>query len=165
MKAVKVCISLGSNQNNPINQLISAKQTLINQSNFNLIASSSIYQTSPWGLLNQPDFYNAVILGETDLSAENLLLLLQNIENQHHRKRIYKNAPRTLDLDIIFYGEMVHSDRLLTIPHQFFDQRAFVLVPLIEIYPDCVDPRNNILVKDYLVNVADQKINKLFLNW
>ncbi len=102
-----------------------------------LIRTSSLYLTEPVGLLEQPKFLNAVAELNTDESPEELLVLLQQIEKDHGRQRTdLRWGPRTLDLDILLYGHSVYHSDNLQIPHCRMRQRAFVLVPLVELAPD-----------------------------
>jgi 2-amino-4-hydroxy-6-hydroxymethyldihydropteridine diphosphokinase len=109
-----------------------------------IAARSSLYSTAPVGFVNQPRFANAVVALETHLSPQELLDGLLTIELEFGRDRIESppNGPRTLDLDILFYGDMVLCESGLEIPHPRLAARAFVLVPLHEIAPDLRDPRS-----------------------
>jgi 2-amino-4-hydroxy-6-hydroxymethyldihydropteridine diphosphokinase len=105
------------------------------------LTASSRYETAPVGVQGpQPPFLNAVATGRSSLSAHDLLRALQQIEADRGRERPYANAPRTLDLDLIFFGDVVSADPHLTLPHPRFRERRFVLEPLAEIAPDLVDP-------------------------
>jgi 2-amino-4-hydroxy-6-hydroxymethyldihydropteridine diphosphokinase len=101
---------------------------------------SSLYRSAPVGYLDQPDFTNAVAQIETALPPRALLDQLLAIERRHGRARNFTNAPRTLDLDIVLYGECIVQEPGLTIPHPRMHERAFVLVPLAEIAHDAVIP-------------------------
>jgi 2-amino-4-hydroxy-6-hydroxymethyldihydropteridine diphosphokinase len=105
---------------------------------------SSIYSTAPVGFTNQPRFLNAVVAVETELTPFELLGALLLIEKDFGRSRIrnLQNAPRTLDLDILLYGDCVIGGATLEVPHPRLAERAFVLVPLNEIAPGAVDPRS-----------------------
>ena len=105
-----------------------------------LAAISSLYRSEPVGYVEQPDFVNAVAKIETVLGPRELLDELLKIEQRRGRKREFQNAPRTLDLDVILYGETAHEEAGLTIPHPRMHERAFVLVPLAEIAPEAVVP-------------------------
>ena len=101
-----------------------------------VVKRSSLYRSAPQGHTNQPDFINAVAQLETGLPAERLLAELQEIEARHGRQRSFPNAPRTLDLDILLYGDASLALPALTIPHPRMHERAFVLRPLMEISPE-----------------------------
>lgn len=99
---------------------------------------SSVYETAPVGYTDQPSFYNMVVEVETHQSVTDLLNTLQQIERQLGRERLFKNGPRTIDLDILYYnGEDIQSEHL-TVPHPRMQKRAFVLAPLAEIAPELV---------------------------
>ena len=115
--------------------------------------ASALYASAPYEA-SGPEFVNAVAIYETDLPPLELLDALQNLENIAGRERPFANAPRTLDLDIIFYGDVALDAPRLTVPHPRWQERAFVLKPLAEILPD--------LVKDvWLKKVSDQEIYRL----
>jgi 2-amino-4-hydroxy-6-hydroxymethyldihydropteridine diphosphokinase len=126
-------IAIGSNLANPLNQVTSAFNEIGNMPKSRLIKKSSCYSSSPLGYKDQPDFINAVVSIETDLSPHQLLTELQMIEISHKRERPFPNAPRTLDLDILLYGDMRLVEPKLTIPHPRMHERAFVIFPLQEI--------------------------------
>jgi 2-amino-4-hydroxy-6-hydroxymethyldihydropteridine diphosphokinase len=105
-----------------------------------VVRVSSLYETEPVGYADQPRFLNAVALLETDLGPDELLARTSTIEQAHGRQRSFANAPRTLDIDILFYNELIIRSATLTIPHPRLPERAFVLVPLAEIAPDLRHP-------------------------
>ena len=109
-----------------------------------IAARSSLYSTAPVGFADQPRFLNAAAALETELSPFQLLGALLTIEKEFGRDRVagFVNGPRTLDLDILLYGDFVLSEASLEIPHPRLAERAFVLVPLNEIAPHVVDPRS-----------------------
>ena len=101
-----------------------------------VVATSSVYRTAPWGKTDQPAFLNMAALLRVSLSPRALLNLCLDIEQQRGRERAEKWGPRTLDLDVLTYGEQVIAEEGLIIPHPHVHERAFVLVPLVEIVPD-----------------------------
>ena len=115
-----------------------------------LLHQSSLYRTAPFQALG-PDFVNAVVEISTGLSALALLGHLQGLENSEHRQRPYTNAPRTLDLDILLYGDRSIQTPALQVPHPRMNQRAFVLVPLAEIAPDRVSAAQLAAVSDQII--------------
>ena len=135
-------IGLGSNLEDPRSQLQGAFVDLAALPETRLVARSSLYRSAPLGspdqpdLSNHPDFVNAVAKIETALKPQALLHALLHIELQHGRKRTFRNAPRTLDLDVLLYDDMQLHESGLTIPHPQMHRRAFVLQPLLEIAAD-----------------------------
>lgn len=135
-------IALGSNLDDPSAQVRQAIAELSRMEDARLQAVSSLYRSSPMGPADQPDYINAVAALETGLSAHALLDALQAIEQAHGRQRGPQRwGPRTLDLDVLLYGEQTINDQRLTIPHPGISERAFVLFPLQEIVaPDFIIP-------------------------
>jgi len=129
-------IGIGSNLNNPKQQVTTAFEELGLIKNTRLIDQSSLYSSSPLGPTDQPDYINAVAWIETDLSASELLLELQSLENRHGRIRsAVRWQARSLDLDILVYSDSVINNKTLTVPHSELSQRNFVLYPLYELSP------------------------------
>ncbi len=133
-------IGLGSNLHDPRSQLQQAFAGLDQLPGTKLLAQSSLYRSAPVGFLDQPDFVNAVAKIATDLTPQELLKALLQIEHRHGRERTFRNAPRTLDLDVLLYDDVRLHEHGLTIPHPQMHLRAFVLRPLLEIAPDCDIP-------------------------
>jgi len=134
---VTIYIGIGSNLNDPVQQVSQAIEELGHLAVSEMLKSSSLYRSEPMGPANQPDYINAVCALTTQLEPIDLLDKLQAIEQQHGRLRDGEHwGPRTLDLDILLFGEKTISDERLTIPHPGLDQRSFVLYPLYEIAPD-----------------------------
>ena len=128
-------VALGSNIDNPREQVLKAFAELDEIADTRVVARSSLYRTAPVGYLDQPDFVNAVAQLETLLPPLALLQELFAIERAHGRVREFKNAPRTLDLDLLSYGTLVMNESGLALPHPRLHERAFVLFPLNEIAP------------------------------
>lgn len=135
-----VFIGLGSNLDQPGEQLRRAMAAIAALPGVALRAASSFYRSAPLGYDAQPDFVNAVMRIATELTPTALLDALQRIEQAQGRRRTFRDAPRTLDLDILLYGAHCQDDPHLTLPHPRCHQRAFVLLPLLELAPDCVIP-------------------------
>lgn len=139
-------IGLGSNLEDPRSQLQRAFAELDELPGTRLAATSSLYRSAPLDCPDlpdfqvQPDFVNAVAKIVTDLTPQALLKALLHIEHQHGRERTYRNAPRTLDMDVLMYGDVQLHEHGLTIPHPQMHRRAFVLQPLLEIAPDISIP-------------------------
>ena len=133
-------IGLGSNLDQPIQQLLTAYQELANLPETTFLAGSSLYSSQPVGPQDQPDFVNAVVKLETKLSAIALLDALQALEQQHQRVRLRHWGPRTLDLDLLLYDQQQIALPRLSVPHPQMHLRGFVLLPLAEISPEIVIP-------------------------
>jgi len=155
-------IGLGSNLNQPLRQLNDAKQKIDTLPETILLRCSSIYQSEALTLDNEPqnDYLNAVILIETSLNAEMLLDALQNIEMEQGRTREKRWGERTIDLDILLYGDQqIHTERLI-VPHSEIENRKFVLLPLSQISPDINIPGKKPL-KFLLEKTSTQSLNKM----
>jgi len=126
-------VGLGANIGEPRGQLQKALQDLGALPQTRVTATSDFYRSAPMGFLDQPEFLNAVAQLDTGLSPEPLLDHLQEIEKRHGRQRSVANAPRTLDLDLLMYGNRVLHTPRLTLPHPRMHARAFVLQPLLEL--------------------------------
>ena len=135
MQTTDVYIGLGSNLDDPVQQLNRAIAGLGRIPATQVCSVSSYYQSRPVGPQEQPDYINAVVYVQTGLSAEDLLEHLQQIENRQGRVRSMRWGPRTLDLDMLLYGEHVINSPNLQVPHPEMYQRGFVLKPLAEIAP------------------------------
>ncbi len=133
-------IGLGSNLRDPVSQLQSALGEIGRMSQTVLLAHSSFYRSAPVGYLDQPDFCNAVAKISTGLTPQQLLQQLLKIEQDHGRERTFRNAPRTLDLDVLLYDDVQLNEPGLNIPHPQMHLRAFVLAPLVELAPDSSIP-------------------------
>ncbi len=135
--------NLAGNLDSPQAQLVSALQHLQQLDTVVVQVVSSVYQSAALVLPDtpaQPDYFNAVVSLQTDLAAESLLDALQAIENQHQRQRQQRWAARTLDLDLLLYGDQVIDSDRLVVPHPQLHKREFVVFPLLEIAPDLALP-------------------------
>jgi 2-amino-4-hydroxy-6-hydroxymethyldihydropteridine diphosphokinase len=128
-------VGVGSNQGSPRAQVLRAVDELAGLPESRLVARSPLYRSAPLEAPGQPDFINAVAAVETGLSAAQLLEELQAMELRHGRQRPYANAPRTLDLDLLIYGDTAFCSPALTLPHPRMHLRAFVLCPLLDLDP------------------------------
>ena len=128
-------VGIGSNLDEPRRQVLEALSELDQLPHTRVLKKSSLYRSAPMGHAGQPDFINAVAQLETGLPAERLLAELQEVERRHRRERSFPNAPRTLDLDILLFGNATLRSSALTVPHPRMHERAFVLKPLLEIDP------------------------------
>lgn len=133
---MRAFIALGANLGDPTAQVERAFDELARLPNTRLLARSALYLSKAEGYTAQPDFVNAVALLSTRLKPRALLAALLEIEARHGRRREFKNAPRTLDLDLLLYDGLVLHEAGLTLPHPRMCERAFVLQPLREIAPE-----------------------------
>ena len=140
-------IALGSNLQDPIQQVKAAFDAISQLPESTLLKRSSLFKTAPVGYDNQPDFINAVAKIETALSPEALMRHLLIIETQFGRVRPFPNAPRILDLDLLLYDALCMQSDLLTLPHPRMQSRGFVLLPLAEIAEDLVLPSGESVVE------------------
>ncbi|MGY8824807.1 MAG: 2-amino-4-hydroxy-6-hydroxymethyldihydropteridine diphosphokinase [Candidatus Latescibacterota bacterium] len=143
-------IALGSNLGDRLHHLQSGLNSLQLLSHVELIAVSSAYETEPQGYIEQPTFLNAVCSVRSTFSAPELLSSMQEIENNHQRQRHIHWGPRTLDLDLLLYGDQRFDSDSLIVPHPHMTERSFVLVPLCQIAPQLRNPLNNRLYTDDL---------------
>lgn len=153
-------IGIGSNLEQPQAQVSRALDELARLPRTRLARRSSLYRTAPLGHASQPDFINAVAELDTELGAEELLRELQTMENRHGRQRSFANAPRTLDLDLLLYGDASINSPRLVVPHPRMHERAFVLQPLLEIAPAAHIPGRG-LASGCLAACADQKVERI----
>ncbi len=128
-------IGIGSNQGDARAHVLHAFEELARLPETRLEGHSALFRSEPVGAAGQPDYVNAAAGVDTELSAAQLLAELQDIELRHGRERPYPNAPRTLDLDLLLYGDTSFASAMLTLPHPRMHQRAFVLMPLLELDP------------------------------
>ena len=153
-------IALGANLANPLAQVRAAGKALAGLPASRLLRLSSLYRTVPVGIRGQADFVNAVAALETALSPPRLLDALFAIERRFGRRREYHHAPRTLDLDLLLYDEIVVDSQRLSVPHPRMHLRAFVLAPLLEIAPQVLIPGRGTAAA-WLPAVSMQIIEKL----
>jgi 2-amino-4-hydroxy-6-hydroxymethyldihydropteridine diphosphokinase len=150
---------MGANLGDPRSTLIDAMRRLATCPATELVAVSSAYRSAPVDA-SGPEFVNAVAELRTALAPHELLHALQQIEQVHARARPYRNAPRTLDLDLLLYDDAAIDDTVLTVPHPRMHRRAFVLLPLAELAPDLTLPGMG-KVGDLLAAVSDQAIERI----
>ena len=151
-------LALGSNQGDRLEYLNQALKSF--PPAVEVIEPSPVYETEPWGYEDQPDFLNQVVKAKTSLSPRELLDYLQGIEQHLGRKRTFRNAPRVIDLDILYYGDQVIDLECLQIPHPGIPERDFVLVPLADIAPDLRSPRSGRMVREMLADIDAADIQR-----
>ena len=157
---IRAYVGLGANLGEPRRQLTEALIAMSGLPETRLAGHSSFYRTTPVGHEDQPEFLNAVAALDTRLAPGVLLEGLQGIERRHHRERSFPNAPRTLDLDLLLFGEEQIARPGLTVPHPRMHQRAFVLQPLLELDPEASIPGKG-KAGAFLAACASQKIERL----
>jgi len=153
-------VALGANLGDPVATVGAAIKALRQIPGSEFVAASSLYRTAPVGLRHQPDFINAVAELVAVPPAPTFLDMLFAIEARFGRRRSVANAPRTLDLDLLLYGELRSDDPKLTLPHPRLHERAFVLAPLAEIAPQLAIPGHG-PVSELLARCQDQRIERL----
>lgn len=153
-------LALGSNLDQPAQKIGQAVAIMASHPELTLIACSNPYRSAAIGFTEQEDFINAVIHVTTTLSAEQLLACALNTEQRLGRTRSFRNAPRTIDIDILLYNQDMCDSTLLTLPHPRMHERAFVLLPLLEIAPDAHIPGRG-AANQFLAAVSVQRIERL----
>ena len=153
-------VGIGSNLENPRLQVLGAFDELARLPETRVAARSSLYRTAPIGYAAQPDFVNAVAALDTELPAATLLRELQTVEARHGRTRSFPNAPRTLDLDLLLYGDARIDEPGLYVPHPRMHERAFVLAPLLEIAPNANIPGVG-AASERLATCAGQEVERI----
>ena len=157
----KTYLLLGSNMGNSKASLSKALvqiEKLIGK----ITRQSGLYSTAAWGNTKQPDFLNQVIIVETELSAPQTMATILNIEKKMGRIRTIKNAPRVIDIDILFFNKEMINQTELVIPHPEIQNRRFVLVPLNQLSPNLKHPALNKTVHQLLINCPDKLNVKKF---
>lgn len=154
-------IGMGANLGDPLGQLASAVASLgaLGQ----VLRLSAVYRSAPVGYRDQPDFLNMVVLLRTTLEPRPLLGALQRIEQEAGRRRVIRNGPRSLDLDLLDQGDLVVAETDLELPHPRLHERRFVLVPLLEICPEWRHPRTGRSARALLEAAPDALVERLGL--
>ena len=135
----KLILLTGGNMGNRVQNLANA-QKFIQKKIGKVIRCSSVYQTAAWGNNNQPDFLNQVLVVQTKKKADEIMHIILSIEKEMGRKRTVKNAPRLIDIDILFYEKEIYTEANLVVPHPQIQNRRFVLTPLNELMPQFIHP-------------------------
>jgi 2-amino-4-hydroxy-6-hydroxymethyldihydropteridine diphosphokinase len=164
---IQAAIGLGANLGQAASTLQAAARTMIsNQGAFSgcqLVSASHLYRSAPYEA-SGPDYFNAVLMIRTSKSAEQLLQALLQLEQQYGRERPARNAPRTLDLDLLTYGQTVIQSSGLTVPHPRLTERRFVLEPLAEIAPGLSFPGLEGTIEKWLPQVSTQAVQRTELS-
>ncbi len=154
MPETDIFLSLGSNLGDRADNLKAALRELSRQ--ISMVAISSVYETEPVGFAEQPPFLNLACRASTHLTAKRLLSLAQLTEMQLGRRSTFLNGPRLIDIDILLYGVNIVQTEELQIPHPAIHERAFVLVPMVEIAPDVLHPTLHKTMRQLLSETPDQ---------
>lgn len=152
----EVFIELGGNMGNRLQLIYNAKDLLI-ELKCKIILQSSVYETPPWGFNATQNFYNQIIKIETEFSHYELINELQKVEKNLKRVRGEERyESRTMDIDILFFNNLIINERYLTIPHPRLHLRKFVLIPLNEIAPELIHPVLNLSINQLLIDCTDK---------
>ncbi len=157
MKEFTAYILIGGNIGDRFANLLTAKE-LINKQCGTIIKESSVYQTAAWGLKEQPDFLNQVLILSTTLNPETLMRSLLSVEETMGRKRSIKFGPRIIDLDILLINDFLIESEFLTVPHPALQQRKFALIPLHEVAPDLLHPVEHKTINQLLTECKDELV-------
>jgi len=156
-------LSLGSNLGNCIRN-INNTYSLVEVKIGKIISSSSIFETEPWGFINENYFLNQVLMLNTELNPHDILIKIEEIERQLGRIRNLKSyESRIIDIDILFYGNLIMSSKKLTIPHPLIAARKFVMVPLAELAPYWEHPLTKETMKQMLADCTDNSKVKKYI--
>ena len=153
---VTAYLGLGSNLGDRLDHLRQGVELLQSHPAIRITRISSVYETAPVGPVEQPDFLNLVAAADTTLSPEELLSVAQEIERRLHRVRTIRWGPRTLDIDILLYGDRILHREELTIPHPRMEERAFVLIPLLEVARNLRIPGSGATVRERIEKAPDR---------
>ncbi len=154
-------IALGSNVGDKVSNLQTAVRLINTSDEIKVLEASSIYETKPYGVKDQSNFLNAVIKVSTSLSLVELLNFVKNLEKEIGRKERIKWGPREIDLDILFYNDLIYSDERITIPHKEFEKRDFVIVPSVEIAKNYFHPALNVKICDISIQNLEKNIIRI----
>ena len=156
-----VYLLLGSNLGDRL-QVMRAASELIDMQIGNIVSSSSVYETAPWGVLDQPSFLNQVLEVETEMAPEEVLRIILEIEHELGRVRYERWGARVIDIDILYFDHLILDTARLTIPHPRLHERRFTLAPLAEIAPDFIHPVLNKSSEQLMAECTDISEVSLF---
>lgn len=148
-----MCVALGSNlgpRHGHLRHAVARLRNILTE-----LHASSFLETVPEGIIEQPDFLNAIVTGWSSAEPDLILEQLQEIEIERGRERPFPGAPRTLDLDLILVGDLIFNTSKIVLPHPRFRIRRFVLQPLVEVAPELVDPVSGQTIKELLAQLSD----------
>jgi len=152
-----IFLGFGSNLSNREGNITLARELIRKIPGVRILGSSSLFETEPVGITDQPRFINAVVEIETSLPPRELLERVKEIERKIGRQKTFRWGPREIDIDILTYGNQTIHDDILTIPHPEMTKRVFVLLPLLEIAPEFVHPASNKTVRELLESLGEVK--------
>ena len=155
----KSYLGLGTNMGDRAKYLSDACELLNNHDKINITKKSKIYETKAWGYTEQADFLNVCLEVDTSLNEYELLSVCQEVEQKLDRKRIIRWGPRTIDVDILFFNDIVLNDENLLIPHPRIKERAFVLIPLMDLNEDLIIEDRSISY--YLSKLSEDEKNEV----
>jgi len=150
-------IGIGSNEGNKRTNIKSAIDLINEIADCNIEKISSVYETLPFGDIEQDNFFNAVIKISTKLNPQELFIELKKIEQRLGRIIREKWGPREIDLDVLLFNDLIFSDEIITLPHKGIIYRDFVLVPLIEIEPELIHPVFNKKIVDFVLDLKNKE--------
>ncbi len=164
---IKAFLGLGANMGDCLATLQGARKSLRDRPGIQVVGSAALYETIPvGGPPGQSNFLNTVLEVATTLSAEKLLADCLSIENRFGRKRLVQNGPRTLDIDLLFFGDLVCRTPDLVLPHPRLHRRAFVLIPLCDLAPGLLHPLLGKTIRKLCDQLPDdQGVHRLAENW
>lgn len=151
----KAYLGFGSNKGERISFIETALKEIGKIEKTLIVRSSSVYETEPWGIKDQGDYLNSVAEISTELSAVELLKALKEIENRIGRTETSKWSEREIDIDLLFYGNEIHNNENIHVPHDEIENRKFVLIPMNEIAPDLIHPVLNKSISELLSETSD----------
>lgn len=155
----KAYLGLGTNMGDKQAYLKEACKIISDNPNINIVKISKVYKTKAWGYTNQDDFLNICIEVDTNLSPEELLEVCHEVENKLNRVRVIRWGPRTIDVDILFFNNIISKDENLTLPHPRIKERAFVLIPLMDLNKELAI--DNKTISYYLSNLEKEELKQV----
>tara|TARA_B000000475_G_C15946953_1_gene427109 strand:- start:100 stop:585 length:486 start_codon:yes stop_codon:yes gene_type:complete len=156
-----IFLQLGSNLGDRLS-FLNRSENLIEEFIGKLEKRSLVYESTPWGVKNQENFLNSVIIVKSNLSAEDILEKCQEIERTLERERKEKWGERTIDIDILFYNKEVIEKENLKVPHPLISERRFVLIPLNEINSEFIHPQKKETISELLKKCNDTEVVKIY---
>lgn len=158
----QILLSIGTNYGNREENIENALEHLISGGVIESAIISSLYETEPFGITEQAWFLNIAVLGTTELEPLELLQICKSIEYSIGRTQRKRWHEREIDIDIIFYNDLVMNDKMLTIPHSRLESRKFVLIPSVEIAPNYIHPISKLTLKQILADCNDSSKVRIF---